>query len=270
MTDLIDTFKAALAAKSPATAASYLSDARSYMAHADAAGAPYDRRSVRAWLGSQEMSNVTRARKITAITALFSAAGLPSPQLMRPKLKSKGPAAISPTEALHAMEDISASDSSAERDRALLALLYGCGLHISEALSLNVGDVSADTLHIGSRTIPIMGAVRAAIDVHVAANLCDSCSSSPLFLGARGERLDRTVAARLIRQFRQRVGLPAHVTAKTFRHSFAVHMLEGGADVRSLQELLGHTSMVSTVRYVGKTAKLMKEFDKAHSRGQNA
>jgi integrase/recombinase XerC len=159
------------------------------------------------------------------------------------------------------------------RDTALFTLLYGCGLRIAEALALNVGDMPATgamlrVLGKGSkeRIVPMLPAVRGALDAVLALHP-DRHANSPLFLGARGKRLDPAVAQKTLREFRRLHGLPEHATPHALRHSFATHLLAGGGDLRSIQELLGHASLSTTQRYTAvDEARLVEVWRKAHPR----
>jgi integrase/recombinase XerC len=162
------------------------------------------------------------------------------------------------------------------RDIALFILLYGSGLRISEALSLNVRDATAlrtsRSLTVtgkGSkaRLVPVLPAVHAAIDAWLSLHP-NPQPASPLFLGARGKRLDPAVAQKVLRTYRQGAGLPEHTTPHALRHSFATHLLAGGSDLRSIQDLLGHARLSTTQRYtnVDDTA-LLAIWRKTHPRG---
>jgi integrase/recombinase XerC len=159
------------------------------------------------------------------------------------------------------------------RDAALMTLLYGAGLRISEALALNVGDLPAadDALRVTGkgnkqRIVPLLPVVRAALAVWLKLHP-NPGRDEPLFTGARGGRLNPGVAQKQLRDFRRFQGLPEHATPHALRHSFATHLLAGGADLRAIQELLGHASLSTTQRYTDvDTAQLMDVWRKAHPR----
>lgn len=159
------------------------------------------------------------------------------------------------------------------RDVALLTLLYGCGLRISEALNLNIQDFpnSSDTLIITGkgnkqRIVPILPLVRNAM-ISYLKERPSADSNSPLFVGARGERLNPGVVQRQIRKLRTVLGLSETVTPHALRHSFATHLLAAGSDLRSVQELLGHASLSATQRYTEINIEQMKTvYEHAHPR----
>lgn len=158
------------------------------------------------------------------------------------------------------------------RDRAILTLLYGCGLRISEALNLNIGDISekSESLRIKGkgnkeRIVPLLPIIWQNIQAYL-----DKCpykqkTGEPLFLGARGERITARVVQRQVQKLRGYLGLPDTLTPHALRHSFATQLLEQGTDLRSIQELLGHSSLITTQRYTAvKTETLKREYHKAH------
>lgn len=158
------------------------------------------------------------------------------------------------------------------RDCAILTLLYGCGLRISEALGLNVGDITekSETLRIlgkgnKERIVPLLPIVWQNIAAYLEKCPYKLKVGEPLFLGARGERITARVVQRQVQKLRGYLGLPNTLTPHALRHSFATQLLEQGTDLRSIQELLGHSSLITTQRYTEvKTATLQKEYRKAH------
>lgn len=158
-------------------------------------------------------------------------------------------------EAVHSIAELSDERWIGLRDAALLALLYGCGLRIGEALALNrtVAPLG-ETLRVtgkGSkqRLVPVLPMVRDAVAAYLAACPLDPGAAGPLFLGVRGGRLDPAVAQKQVRRLRALLGLAETATPHALRHSFATHLLAGGGDLRSIQELLGHASLSTTQRY---------------------
>lgn len=143
----------------------------------------------------------------------------------------------------------------AARDVALLSLLYGAGLRLGEALGLDHQDVSGvDQLVITGkgdkqRLLPLLPVVRAAIADYVQLCPYPLQAGGALFVGVRGKRLAAGVVQRTVRQLRAALGLPETATPHALRHSFASHLLAGGGDLRSIQELLGHASLMTTQRY---------------------
>lgn len=159
------------------------------------------------------------------------------------------------------------------RDRALFTLLYGGGLRIAEALGLDRRDLPAGATAVTvlgkggkQRLVPLLPAVREALEAWLMVHP-DNRPEAPLFLGVRGGRLDPAVAQRVLREFRRLDGLPEHATPHALRHSFATHLLGGGADLRAIQELLGHASLSTTQRYTKvDAASLLETWRKAHPR----
>ena len=156
---------------------------------------------------------------------------------------------------------------------AILLLLYGAGLRIGEAMGL-MGDVLplGDTLRVTgkrgkTRIVPLLPQVRAAIEVYVAACPYPAGREEPLFRGARGGPLSAALIRRAVQGARGRLGLSDRTTPHALRHSFATHLLGRGADLRSLQELLGHASLSSTQIYTQvDAAHLLDVYRNAHPR----
>ena len=200
------------------------------------------------------------------------------PQLPRtraPKRPRTLPRPASPADALALAEEAGAvsADWTAERDMAILLLLYGSGLRIAEAMSLTAGVLPVGrTLRVTgkrgkTRVVPVVEAVREAIAAYARSCPYPLTASSPLFLGARGGPLNPDLVRRAVRSARKRLGLPDSLTPHALRHSFATHLLAGGADLRSLQELLGHASLSSTQIYTQvDAAQLLDIYRQAHPR----
>lgn len=166
-------------------------------------------------------------------------------------------------------------DWVAARDTAVLLLLYGSGLRISEALSLLRKDAPSegrDVLRITGkggkeRLVPVLPVTQVAIERYIALCPYPLEPDGPLFLGAKGGRLSPRIAQLLMVRLRTELGLPATATPHALRHSFATHLLSAGADLRQIQELLGHASLSTTQVYTEvDRARLLAVYDKAHPR----
>jgi integrase/recombinase XerC len=244
---------------------------------------------IRAWLAAlanDKLAASSRAQHLSALRGFFrylsrrhgveiTAVRLVSTARPRPAL----PRALTIDQARDVTDNVSnVSDDPAiqARDIAFFSLLYGSGLRIAEALSLNVRDgttlrtnLSLTVTGKGSKTrmVPVLAAVRAAIEAWLALHP-NPKPDSALFLGAKGKRLDPAVAQKVLRTYRRLAGLPEHATPHALRHSFATHLLTSGSDLRSIQDLLGHASLSTTQRYtsVDDTA-LLAVWRKTHPRG---
>ena len=192
-----------------------------------------------------------------------------------PRVKPSAPRPVSEDQARGMLAepglDPDREDWEAARDEAVLTLLYGCGLRISEGLSLIRSDAPlGDSLRItgkGSKTriVPVLPAVRAAVDAYLAQAPFSLAPDAPLFRAKRGGPLSPRHVQAMVQLLRGRLGLPASATPHALRHSFATHLLGAGADLRSIQELLGHASLSTTQRYTDvDAAALLREYAKAH------
>ena len=159
------------------------------------------------------------------------------------------------------------------RDLAILLLLYGAGLRVAEALSLTAAILPiGQTLRVTgkrskTRVVPVVAAVREAIEDYVRQCPYPLRSGAPLFVGVRGGPLNPDLVRRAVAAARRRLGLPDTLTPHALRHSFATHLLAGGADLRALQELLGHASLSSTQIYTAvDAARLLDVYRHAHPR----
>ena len=158
------------------------------------------------------------------------------------------------------------------RDQALFMLLYGCGLRISEALNLNGRDWTISSLLIKGkggkeRRLPLLTSVSEKVEQYLKASPYPLAQDTPLFRGARGGRLNPSIVEKTLRDLRLELGLPETATPHALRHSFATHLLEGGGDLRHIQELLGHASLSSTQIYTDLTQdKIYESYKDAHPR----
>ncbi|MFT7144316.1 MAG: integrase/recombinase XerC [Alphaproteobacteria bacterium] len=162
------------------------------------------------------------------------------------------------------------ADMHEKRDYCLVLVLYGLGLRISEALSINAEDIQGERINIigkgnKERSLPLPKPVKLAM-IDLASDLPKSAKSCPLFINQRfAARLSARAAQMILKRVRNELGLAEHLTPHTLRHCFATHMLENGADIRTIQELLGHESLSATQRYLAINARELKDaHDNAH------
>jgi integrase/recombinase XerC len=190
-----------------------------------------------------------------------------------PRIRKGLPRPLSESDAVRAIDVAgeNAVDWLAARDAALLTLLYGAGLRISEALSLKRGDVPlGEQLTIlgkgrKERVVPLLPQVRDAIAAYDAKIPFTGAKDSPLFLSRRGKPMSPREAQYLMQRLRGALGLAERATPHALRHSFATHLLANGGDLRSVQELLGHASLPTTQTYTEiDTKKLMEIYGRAH------
>ncbi len=245
----------------------------------------------RAWLARRLMDGISQrsnSRALSAIRGFFGFEKLchnPALGMLHaPSVGPSEPRPLSVDQARASVENVGAlakTPWTARRDTALVMLLYGAGLRIGEALGLNLGDLPAAapgndaTLTITGkggkqRMTPLLAVVRAAIDDYIAGCPYKLEADGPLFVGARGGRLNPGVVQRQLRLLRGALGLPESATPHALRHSFATHMLAGGAGMRDIQELLGHASLSTTQRYTEVDAEsLLKSYAAAHPRAHS-
>ena len=194
-----------------------------------------------------------------------------------PKQPKSLPKPLTDTQALavvDAGEQLSEEAWITARNVAVLTLLYGCGLRISEALGLGPDDFAGrpTSLRIAgkggkTRIVPLIAAATDAVETYVALCPHPLAKDGPLFRGARGGPLQPAIIQREMQRLRGALGLPDSATPHALRHSFATHLLAGGGDLRTIQELLGHASLSTTQVYTGvDSARLLEIYDRAHPR----
>lgn len=235
-------------------------DLRAFLAHRRGAG----------------LSNASAARELSAVRGFLAFAGAEPPRLRGPRVKKGVPRPIAPDEAIALAEEV--AEDAAEpwigaRDWAVLLLLYGAGLRIGEALGLTGkvlplgATMSVTGKRAKTRLVPLLPQVREAIERYVALQPWGVGRDAALFRGVKGGPLSPTVVRRSIRAARTRLGLSHRTTPHALRHSFATHLLGRGADLRALQELLGHASLSSTQVYTAvDAAHLLDVYRAAHPR----
>nr|WP_298927811.1 tyrosine recombinase XerC [uncultured Erythrobacter sp.] len=250
--------------------------------------AALEAQDLRAHLASRRaegLANTSAARELSALKAFIAFArqesGDPDPSAPRvrgPRLKKGLPRPVTPDEAVNIADlvDGTASDDwIGARDRAVLLLMYGSGLRIAEALSLKGGDIPlGETLMVTGkggkqRLVAILPITRDAVAEY--ANTCPYPldTKGALFRGAKGGTLSQGMVQKAMAKARRALGLPDTATPHALRHSFATHLLSAGADLRSLQELLGHASLGSTQIYTKvDAASLLENYRSAHPRAK--
>lgn len=241
-----------------------------------------DQADLRAFLTVRRMDgigNVSAARELSAVRGFLTFTGGEDarvPMMKGPRVKRGLPRPVSPDEAVALAEDIAETAREpwiGARDWAVLLLLYGAGLRIGEAMGLTgavlpLGETLRVTGKRGkTRIVPLLPQVRAAMEAYVGACPFAQEKEAPLFRGARGGPLSPALIRRAVQGARGRLGLSDRTTPHALRHSFATHLLGRGADLRSLQELLGHASLSSTQIYTQvDAAHLLDVYRNAHPR----
>ena len=243
----------------------------------------------RSWLArraAERLSRTSTARAMSTVRGFFrhleknGVLHNPAVAAVRtPRIPHSVPKALEEGDALDVVESISDFTDTpwiAKRDTAVMMLLYGCGLRIGEALGLNRNQMpTGDTMIITGkgdkqRMVPVLPVVREAIEDYVAVCPYTLEGDGPLFLGARGKRLNSSLIQAQMRKIRTILGLPETATPHALRHSFATHLLAGGGDLRTIQELLGHASLSTTQRYTEVDAeKLIAVYEDAHPRAKS-
>ena len=243
-------------------------EVRAWLAHLRQADKPLSPRSLSQALSAIRTFHRFLDRRLDAPN--------PAIALVRgPRVKPGAPRPVTEDQAIGMIAepalDPDREDWEVARDQAVLTLLYGCGLRISEALSLKRSDAPVpDSLRIigkGSKTrlVPVLPAVREAIDAYIAEAPFALGPDEALFRAKRGGPLSPRHVQATVQLLRGRLGLPASATPHALRHSFATHLLGAGADLRSIQELLGHASLSTTQRYTEvNAAALLSAYSKAH------
>ncbi len=227
---------------------------------------------------ARKLSTLRSFFKYMAKTAMIT--GNPAAGVRNPKQDSRHPKALNVDQALALMEAGAGDGPEGLRDLALAELLYGSGLRVSEALGLDIDDFDPGSgvvrvMGKGSkeRLAPVSdaGLERLRRYMRVRGEFTRSLVEKALFLGLRGGRLQRRQANRILEKLAKLAGLPENVHPHMLRHSFATHLLESGADLRSVQELLGHARLTTTQRYTHLTMeKLTEVYDGAHPKSKDA
>ena len=238
-------------------------------------------------LKERNYAAATVARKVAAAKSFFdfmvaedNIKGNPTQNLASPKVGKSLPKPISVSQVRRLLDQpTKLSTIEAKRDRAMLELLYASGMRVSELMSLNLGDVDTEGGYVRcfgkghkERLIPIYKRVALAVEEYITQarpHLAHDEAVRALFLNRRGERLTRQGFWQILKGYAKSADLGTEVTPHTLRHSFATHMLSGGADLRSVQELLGHANISTTQVYTHLTTEhIRRTYEKSHPRAK--
>lgn len=236
-----------------------------------------------AWLKASGKSTSTIARCIASMKCFYAhmlsvghISANPAAGLMAEKTEHKLPQILTNKEVELLLEQPQCVDMKGYRDKAMLEVLYATGIRVSELIALNVDDVnlSGGVLRCKSknkeRFIPLYPAAVKALTEYIEfirAQMIAAPNEQALFVNVNGERMSRQGFWKLIKTYQQRAGIEKDITPHTLRHSFAAHLLENGADLRSIQEMLGHSDISTTQVYSQVVKKQLKDvYNKAHPR----
>ena len=246
-----------------------------------------DTLSIRGYLGKLYKRNqkTTIARKLAALRSFFKylvKEGIiqddPTSLILTPKHQRAMPTYLVVDDMFRLLDTVATDTLLGQRNRAIFETIYSCGLRVSELARLNVGDVdiaggSVKVYGKGAkeRIVPIGQKALTSIQtyrerLHAATGITPT-AEGPLFLNKNKGRLSARSIARILNKLARQCGLPVPVSPHALRHTFATHMLDAGADLRAVQELLGHKSLSTTQRYTHVSIdRLMEVYDKAHPR----
>lgn len=271
---------------SPHTLKNYRSDLRQFFSFAGTVNPEkiseiVIRKYVSSLFGKVQPSSISR--KLSSLRSFFRhlvKKGLiessPAEEMTLPKLPKKLPRFLIQDEAVALVESISGSDRVSLRDRTILELLYGSGIRVGELAGLNRDDLDLDESWIRvrgkgnkERVVPIGGKALEALKEYLAEKKKDLSIPEPLFQNPQRGRLTPRSVQRIVKKRTSMAGIMKRTTPHTLRHSFATHLLEEGADLRGIQELLGHSSLSTTQRYTQVSVQhLMEIYDKSHPRAK--
>ncbi|MBN1276105.1 MAG: tyrosine recombinase XerC [Deltaproteobacteria bacterium] len=250
-----------------------------------------DRLVIRKYLGSLygHLTRTTIARKLSAIRSFFlflEKSGVigvnPASDILTPRLGKYIPSYLSVDEVFRLLERPEKQKPLGLRDLAILEVLYSCGLRVSELESMNISNIDFEERLVKiigkgnkERIVPIgrqaLDAVMAYMDATQGLRKDSGTESpdTPLFINFRGGRLSSRSIARIMKRYAKESGLTPDISPHSMRHTFATHLLNGGADLRSVQEFLGHVSLSTTQKYTHVSLdRLMEVYDRAHPRSR--
>jgi len=243
----------------------------------------------RGYLAEQKnlgISNISIARQISSLKSFFNYLikikkidNSPILNLKGPKQKKSLPRPIIADLAIEVIKEAKNIDDEkwiGQRNQTILILLYGCGLRISEALNLNYSDITSNDYLVikgkgnKERIVPIMDYIRDSIVNYIKVCPFEFSNNDPLFIGKRRKRLSPRIIQYALEKIRVSLSLPETATPHALRHSFATHLLENGGDLRTIQELLGHSSLSTTQKYTKvENSQLLNVYTKTHPLAKN-
>jgi integrase/recombinase XerC len=271
---------------SPHTERSYRSDLEQlaeFLGDRDPSG--IDHQDLRQFLGhliDRKVKRSSLARKLSSVRAFFKylnregiVPGNPARLIATPKQDKRLPAVLTVDDALRLMNAPEGNAVDDKRDRAVLETLYSTGIRASELIGINFEDINRNDHLIRirgkgrkERIVPVGITALDAIDTY-SSRKSGTDKGSAVFTGPSGKRLTARTVQRILGNYRKKLGLSQKASPHTLRHSFATHLLESGADLRAIQELLGHASLSTTQRYTHVNLdSLMETYDKAHPRAK--
>ena len=236
-----------------------------------------------AWMGGKGKSAATITRSIASIKSFYTYLQMngtvrvnPAKGVAAVKVEHKFPEVLTGKEVELFLDQPRCVDAKGYRDHAMLELLYATGIRVSELISLNEDDVSISAGFIRARSkgkervIPLYPAAVKALSAYIKdirPQLLADPEEKALFVNMNGERMSRQGFWKIVKHYQETAGISKDITPHTLRHSFAVHLLENGADLRSIQEMLGHADISSTQIYTHVVKKHLKDvYQKAHPR----
>ena len=229
-------------------------------------------------------SNATISRSVASIKAFYKYLVKNkiieeniAEELVAPKVENKELTILTPKEVECLLEQPSSSDLKGQRDKAMLEVLYATGIRVTELISIKISDVNLHSGYIKvkkknkERTIPIGNVALKCLSEYienVRPHLIKTEEEETLFINANGQKMTRQGFWKILKQYKEQAKIDKDLTPHTIRHSFAVHLLQNGAEVKMVQEILGHTDVASTLMYTQMAdMKLRDEYLKAHPRG---
>jgi integrase/recombinase XerD len=237
-------------------------------------------------LNASGYSSTSVARALAAIKSFFNylyrnrlISQLPTSSLQSPKLPKKLPSVLSAEEVTRLLESITVADALTCRDRAMLEVLYGAGMRVSELVGLRVEDICLELSYLRchgkgnkERIVPLgktaIGYLKQYLDYYRPI-LQAGFDSEVLFVGSKGNKITRQFFWRKLKEYGIKAGITKKISPHTLRHSFATHLVEGGADLRSVQEMLGHADIATTQVYTHVSgARLKAVYNRSHPRAR--